>query len=154
MAPLSPIDAKKVKCVAQNKEVNTYVHSCTSCSLPNLRLATFPPVLLFSCGPKTVCTARATPSLAQRQHLLNKQQFATQNYLTLFRTPPAHPPRSPPRSVSSRRQMFFPARLLFQYLPSQEWSELAAEATASVSPPFYTILCCTAAALRSTLQEL
>ena len=65
----------------------------------NHRRATLPSVLLFSresrakTVPEQLPPAPVSQSLPGTQNLLNKQQFATQNYLTLFRAllPPLLP---------------------------------------------------------------
>ena len=96
----------------------------------NHRRATLPSVLLFSRESRAKTVPEQPPpvsrSLPGTQNLLNKQQFATQNYLTLFRA------LLPPLLPLFRRaadKCFFPPALSIFAIPRVE---LAAEVEKSV----------------------
>ena len=76
----------------------------------NHRRATLPSVLLFSGELRAKTVPEQLPPVSQSlpgtQNLLNKQQFATQNYLTLFR---ALLPPLPPLFRRTADKCFFPA---------------------------------------------
>ena len=98
-------EAKNGGCSSKQKRI-----TCTLIHAPKISdTLLFLPFYYSPEGRRRYPSNSLPHSLPRTQHLLNKQQFATQNYLTLFRARPSSPSPPPPPPFRRADKCFFPA---------------------------------------------